>query len=219
MKAPSSLLAAIEVSLNRYLELDPESPKRLKTIEGKVIAIELRGMDLCFYLLPDSHGIQVMGEYEGEADTRLSGSPLALLQMGISNHAEKALFSGEVEISGDIELGQEFKKILDGLDIDWEEHLSHITGDVIAHQFGRFVKGVSKWGEKAVETLAMDVTDYLQEEKRLVATHSEVERFNAEVDRLRSDTDRLEARVKRIMDKLADNVSSKKVSSREESVK
>ena len=65
----------------------------------------------------------------------------------------------------------------------------------------------------------MVVTDYLQEETRLVATHPEVERFNAEVDRLRSDTDRLEARVKRIMDKLADNVSSKKVSSREESVK
>lgn len=214
MKAPSSLLAAIEVSLNRYLELDPESPKRLKTIDGKVIAIELRGLDLCFYLLPDSHGIQVMGEYEGDADTWLSGSPLALLQMGVSSHAEKALFSGEVEISGDIELGQEFKKILYDLDIDWEEHLSHITGDVIAHQFGRFVKGVSKWGEKAAETMAMDVSDYLQEEKRLVVTHAEVERFNAEVDRLRADTDRLEARIKRINNKLAEEEGSK-----EESIK
>ena len=214
MKAPSSLLAAIEVSLNRYLELDPESPKRLRTIEGKVIAIEMRDLDLCFYLLPDSHGIQVMGEYEGEADTRLSGSPLALLQMGVSSNAEKSLFSGEVEISGNVELGQEFKQILDNMDIDWEEHLSQLTGDVIAHQFGRFVKGVNKWGEKAAETLAMDVSDYLHEEKRLVATHTEVERFNAEVDRLRSDTDRLEARMKRIMDKLAEEVSS-----REESIK
>lgn len=202
MKTPSALLAALEISLNRYLELDPESSKRLKSIEGRVIKIELRGLDLVFYLLPDGHGIQVMGAHEGDADTCLSGSPLALMTMGLSGDAQKSLFSGDVEISGDTELGSQFKQILDDLDIDWEEHLSHLTGDVIAHQVGRFFRGASKWGKQAKETLALDVSDYLQEEKRLVATRPEVEHFNSEVDHLREDTDRLEARVKRIQDNL-----------------
>lgn len=207
MKTPPALLAALEIALNRYLELDPESSTRLKRIEGRVIKIELRGLDMDFYLLPDDKGIQVMGTYEGDADTCLSGSPLAMMKMGLSSDATKSLFSGDVEISGDTELGSQFKQILDELDIDWEEHLSHLTGDIIAHQVGRFFRGASKWGEQAKDTLALDVSDYLQEEKRLVATQPEVEHFNSEVDKMRGDTDRLEARVKRIQDNLNKEVS------------
>lgn len=194
--------------MNRYLELDPESSERLKSIKGKVIEIELRGLDLTFYLLPDDHGIQVMGTYEGDADACLSGAPLALMTMGLSGNTQKSLFSGDVEISGDTELGSQFKQILDELDIDWEEHCSHYTGDVVAHQLGRFFRGASKWGKQAKETLALDVSEYLQEEKRLVATQPEVEHFNAEVDQLRADIDRLEARVKRIHDTLENGESS-----------
>lgn len=202
MKTPPALLAALEISLNRYLELDPESLKRLKSIKGSVIKVELRGLELTFYLLPDDHGIQVMGIYEDDADTCLSGSPLAWITMGLSGDTQKTLFSGDVEISGDTELGSQFKQILSELDIDWEEHLSHFSGDVIAHQVGRFFRGASKWGEQARDTLALDVSEYLQEEKRLVATQPEVEHFNTEVDHLREDTDRLEARVKRIQENL-----------------
>jgi ubiquinone biosynthesis protein UbiJ len=139
-----------------------------------------------------------MSFYDGEADTRLKGAPLSLLKMSLGQHSEKQLFSGEVEISGDTETGQRFNQVLQQLDIDWEEHLSHITGDVVAHQIGRGLRGLMRWGKQAEDSLLQDTAEYLEEEIQLVASTHEVESFNHEVDVLRNDIERLQARVQRL---------------------
>jgi ubiquinone biosynthesis protein UbiJ len=202
VKLPIPFLAGIETAINRYLELDPEVIKRLAELEGRVIQIDLKGINATLYLLPGSGNIQVLGSYENDADTCISGTPLALLQMGMVKNVQKSLFSGDVEISGDTELGQTFKQILDDMDIDWEEHLSHITGDIIAHQAGKLVRETLQWGKKAMDTIGQDLSEYLQEEIRAVATQHEVEDFLENIDTLREDTDRLDARVRRIYEKL-----------------
>ena len=108
-----------------------------------------------------------------------------------------------MEIIGDTETGQLFNQILQQLDIDWEEHLSHITGDVIAHQMGRGLRGLLRWGRQVEDSLLQDTAEYLEEEKQLVATKYEVEVFNHDVDVLRNDIERLQARVQRLQDKMA----------------
>jgi len=103
-----------------------------------------------------------------------------------------------VTIEGDVETGQAFKAILDEMDIDWEEQLSRLTGDVMAHQLGntaRRAAGVLRDGRR---TLERDIGEYLQEELRVLPTRIEAENFSADVSRLRMDTDRLAARIKRL---------------------
>lgn len=195
---PTLICASLESAVNQVLRLDPDTLGRLAALAGKVIAIELRGLDLALYLIPDKSGLNVFSRFEGEPDTTLRGTPVALARMGLEKNAGDTLFAGDVEISGDVELGQEFREILDGLDIDWEEQLSLVTGDVVAHQVGNAVRGAVEWGKKTLEIFSRDAAEYLQEESRDLPNPGEVEEFLSDVDELRADADRLEARVRRL---------------------
>lgn len=195
---PTAIAAAMEAAINQVLKLDPESLARLQALRGKVVAIELRGLNVCFYLIPTDSGLNVFGHFAGEPDTVLSGYPLSMARMSLAEHASDSLLSGDVEIRGDVDLGQKVRDILDGLDIDWEEHLSHLTGDMVAHKVGNMVRGALQWGRKAMDTLGRDAVEYLQEESRELPVRSEVNEFIEQVDTLRCDIDRLEARVARL---------------------
>lgn len=194
----TAIAAVLETAINQVLALDPETVERLQTLHGNVIAIELTGLNVNLYLIPKDNGLNVYGQFEGEPDTVLSGTPIAMAKMGLAKEAGDVLFEGDVKISGDVELGQQFRDILDRLDIDWEEHLSHITGDIVANKVGNFVRGAMKWGKDTASTLGQDAAEYFQEESRDVPAPGEVEHFLKDVDTLRSDVDRMEARVVRL---------------------
>ena len=191
-------LAMLEQALNAALALDPKTLERLSCLEGRLIAIELRGTGITLTLQPTTEGkLRLMGDFDGEVDTTLRGAPFALLRMSTGRTGE-GMFSGEVEIDGDVELGQQIQRIFEKLDIDWEEHLSRISGDIIAHQIGNTVRDLFAWGERAAEHLGRDTADYLQEERDVLPVDWEVEEFIKGVDTLRNDVDRIEARVKRL---------------------
>lgn len=194
---PAAALAALEEAVNRSLALDPETRARLAELEGRVIALELQGLEQTLYLLPGSSGVRLLGRYEGEPDTTLSGTPLALLAMG-RGPTGTGLFSGEVTVRGDTELGQRVRRMIDGLEIDWEEHLARYTGDILAHQVGNLFRGLRDWGRQARDDLERDVADYLQEERGLLPAQGETEGFGRAVDTLRDDVERLEARIRRL---------------------
>ncbi|MGD8546753.1 MAG: SCP2 sterol-binding domain-containing protein [Thiohalophilus sp.] len=193
-EAVTLIEAAMETALNRVLRLDSEAFEQLRIFEGKVIALELRGTGLTLTLLPGTEGIQVMSVSAIEPDTMISGTPLALLELGFGD-AHRVLFSGEVTIRGDVETGQAFKRLLDRMDIDWEELLSHYSGDIIAHQFGDLVRGLQQWSRQARRALGNNLAEYLQHESRDLALREDVEMFGREVDRLRDDSARLESRL------------------------
>ena len=197
MSVPALVLAGLEITLNRYLSLDPETLSRLAGMTGKLIAVELRGMGITLYMAPHSGGIQLLREYDGSADAVISGTPVALARVGIGEE-RGLLFAGEVEIRGDVTLGQRFESVLRELDIDWEEQLSRLVGDAAAHQIGNLVRDALQWGAKSMDTLGSDLTEYLQEESRQLPQRDEVNKFLAAVDVLRNDVERLEARVKRL---------------------
>ena len=198
MKLPAGAIAGLEAVINRYLRLDPDIGPRLAALSGRCIAIDLRGLDLTLFIFPYEQGIQLKDHIEGEADTVLRGTPLGMAQLGLGGNTEKTLFSGEVIIEGDVETGQAFKGILDGLDIDWEEQLSRLTGDIIAHQLGNSARLARRVFRHGLATLEEDLGEYLQEELRVLPSRIETENFSADVTRLSMDIDRLAARLKRL---------------------
>jgi ubiquinone biosynthesis accessory factor UbiJ len=103
-----------------------------------------------------------------------------------------------VEISGDTHLGHQFGEFMAGLDIDWEEQLSRLTGDVIAHEIGNAARGLLDWGSRQTRTFEQNLQEYLQEELRMTPSRLEIEPFLADVDRLRDDVERLDARISRL---------------------
>ncbi|MCK4586952.1 MAG: hypothetical protein KAU29_06400, partial [Gammaproteobacteria bacterium] len=89
---------------------------------------------------------------------------------------------------------------------DWEEHLSHVTGDIVAHKMGNLVRGIFSWSKNTTEILGQDAAEYLQEESRELPNRREVDGFLKNIDTLRSDVDRMEMRVSRLKDRLSERL-------------
>jgi len=198
MNPATTLAAALETALDLYLKQDPQALRRCTALEGKIIGLDIIGLGLSLYFLPGSDGIQVSSRHEGDVDTQLTGSPFGFARLALGSR-EDALFKGTVEIKGDTETGQRFQDLLANTDWDWEEQLSHITGDIIARQIGNVARLSGKFISDSRNTLEQDVSEYLQEEARLLPTRGEVNDFLEDVDQLRSDVDRLNARVERLL--------------------
>ncbi len=183
---------------NRLLRLDPDALQRFQQFEGKVICLELVGIDRKLYLSPGETGITIREVSEQEPDVTLAGSPIAFAQLGLRGLQVTLFREGKLEIIGDVELGQSLQRIVEEVNIDWEELLSRYVGDVTAHQTGNLVRGFNDWGRNAHHTAERNVSEFLQEEARLLASASSVARFTNAVDKLRAAADRLEQRVQRL---------------------
>jgi ubiquinone biosynthesis protein UbiJ len=199
-------IRALEGALNRYLNLDPDTPSRFVALSGKVIAVELEGLGRTIYFAPEPDGVRILADYAGVPDATLRGTPWALLRMGSlqsdSREARAALVLGEIRIDGDVELGQRFKQILDAVEIDWEEHLAGFVGDLLAHKLGNAARAVQGWGRQAAARLGQGFAEYQQEEAYSLPRPDDVQNFIGAVDTLRDDVERLEQRVERLRRRL-----------------
>lgn len=198
----STALGGLQAALNRALRLDPATLERLAALAGKAIEIRLRPFDLNFFLLPGPAGIELAAQIERAPDTVFTGTPLGLLRGALQRGERRELFGDDLHIEGDTDTGRRLKAILDGIDIDWEEQLSRLLGDVAAHQLGNLARGLGRWTRETGASLTDDLDEFLHEEARLMPPRAEVEAFLAAVDVLRTDADRLEQRVLRLQRRL-----------------
>jgi len=192
---PAFALAAAETAVNKALTLDPVSAKRVAALEGRVITIRIDTPAVALTLLPDSHGVMLMSRYQGEPDLQLSGSLSAYAKLATD---KRGGIPAGITIQGDANLATQLQAIVAGLDLDWEEQLSRLTGDGIAHQAGRLVRSGSAYLRQTDNTLGLNLEEFLKEEARLLPQRFEVEEWVSEVDRLRDDVARLEARLRQL---------------------
>ncbi len=201
------ILPVLEVSINQYLRLDPEIPEKLIKFSGKVVEVELRDLGLSFFMQFSEQAIKITTQHLGAVDTNISGTVWGMLRLGLGPNIadQRGLFQGEVSINGDVNLGQEVKHLLDSVDIDWEEHLASIVGDTPARMLADFGKGIFSWGSYNCGRAKENMTEYLQEEIRLMPPREELNDFYADVDELRMYVDRVDARLLRLDSKLQEH--------------
>ena len=191
-------LSLLENAFNRYLALDPEAPEKLSSFEGRVICIDIRGPGKRIYLSINGNRVVFLDAYDNEPDATITGSPSALVKLGASRDAAPLFFSGEVEIRGNTRLGRQFKSLLADMDIDWEEQLSRLVGDIAAHRISDAFNTLRSWGRSAADNFTDDVGEYLQEESRDVVSAAEIAFFCQQVDECRDGTERIKARIDRL---------------------
>lgn len=192
MQFSQPVVLALEKSINSLLALDKNVDPMLRSLSGRVICLHFKGLDARLYLLMHDTEIEVAGFYDGVIDTTLSGTPLAMASM---SRNMQALFQGDVDIEGDLDVGKKMKRLLGEIKIDWEEQLSHVVGDTVAHQMGRMHQSLTHWFSRSGKNLSLDTGDYLKDELDLVIAEIDLDHFNSSVDNLRSAVDRFEARL------------------------
>ena len=199
------IVEILETAGNRLLRFDPDSAAKLAGLEGKIFKLEIQVLDRVLYFLPGGEGLRIREDWEGRVDITLKGSPLGFVQYFLrqKNSDNRAFVDRRLIIEGDVELAQDFQRILAGMDIDFEELLSHYMGDVAAHQVGRGLRSFRGWLRDASESLRLDAREYMVEELRLLAPEWRVTSFVDDTDVLRADVERLEKRVQRLTARLS----------------
>ena len=207
------LINLINTALKKYLDSDPEISTKLSKFEGQCLLVHLTDIKKAFLVTPIQSGIEVSEYSVNEEEnsevnqtnvtsgitTTIHSNIVSLARMGLGAEYQSMLNSGALKIEGDVEFANQLRSIFMQVDIDWEEIASKYVGDAMAYQVGLFVNRFKNYKKRSVDNFRLDVSEYLQEESRIVPTKVELERFMSGVDNLDANVQRLEARIDRLM--------------------
>lgn len=189
MKLSAFTLSQLEQAVNKLIALDPETGDRVNTVDGCTVSVRLSSPELDFFMT-SGDGRLIMSPATGaDSDSALTGSMADFARTGYAGICGNPPSGQQIKIAGNQETGHAFLEILSRLSIDWEEQLSHITGDVIAHQLGRFTRQVARSTDNLGSTLRSNLSEYLQEELRAVPTRIEIDNLFTDIANLKTRVD------------------------------
>jgi len=188
------LLRPFERILNRQIADSSRARGLLAELQGRSMELRFTAIPLRLRLAAEAEALSVRPAGDEPADAVIEGTPLSFLRLA-SADAAKSIRAGGMEVKGDAEVAEGFRRLLEAARPDLEEELSRFTGDAPAHYAARFAREALDFGQRASDILARNVAEYLTEESRDLPVRLEAEEFIEGVDRLRESVDRLEARV------------------------
>lgn len=188
----------IERLLGLYFADDLEAQTRLEKLQGKVLQIDLNGVEASFQVEFKSHTICLHANQPLHADAVMRAAPFTLLNT-LRNKDSKQLFSGEIQLSGDVELIKKIKRLSDFMEFDWAYYLSKFIGEYPAHRLQDSVMQLSQWGRRSQGVLSEEMVRYLQDEAEQLPASEQAKGFYHSVDEVRDQAERLQARIKRLV--------------------
>ena len=189
------LLKPVQVLFDRGLEQSASARALCADLDGRSLGINTAaGLPELYLTVADGRLLACEGRAD-EPDAWLSGSPVNLLAL-LGSEPEQAIRAGRIQISGDTEVAENFQALLNYVRPDPEEELSRVTGDAVAHEAGRFGRGLLAFASAARSSIGRSVAEYLTEESRDLISRTEHDEFCAAVDDTALAVERLEAKLK-----------------------
>jgi len=190
----------VELLINRGIGLSSTARAMAVALEGQALDVQLDNTPLALRLAARDGQVRVTATGDGQAAATLAGSPLAMLRL-LGGDPQALIREGDVRVTGDTDIANQFRDLLHMARPDLEEELSRLLGDPVAHQIGNLARGFADWGVRAAGSLSRSVGEYLTEERRTLPTRPEAEEFYREVDAVANDVERAEARLNRLKGK------------------
>lgn len=187
---PGLLAAMLDGAINQALALDEGSLERLANLDGKCLALALDGLAIELYFEGKGSRLAVSIEPSKEPDTRIHGTPWALLAM--SRPEWRSAQSG-VGIEGDAGCAQALEQLLRRLDPDYEAFLATHLGPILGQQVAQILKQGQQQSQQLLAIGTEQLARYLREESGVLVKPDEMAEFADDVDELREAADRLEA--------------------------
>ena len=192
------VLGAAELALNTVLRMDPYTQREWAKLKDRLIAIEATGVSQPIWIAVEADRLRVVSRPQREPDIRIAGSPIALARLTGPRRFRDSALQSEVTFTGSPSEVALARELIAGFEIDWEEHLSRVTGDVAAHQIGNVFRSAARWLEQTAQALVSDAGEYVRYEARQVPDAYELQRFQREVEELATRVDGLDSRVRRL---------------------
>lgn len=199
-------LLPIEKIINGLASHDPHVVEQLRGFDSKAIEILSHSPSVSIFLLFDEGNIKLSAidsaDLMLEPDATISGKAADLLELLFTRPEHRPLANTAISIGGDAVLVQELYNVLSSLDLDWEDYLAPVLGDILSNEVGKFSREAKNFSQTTSSNMRRNVHDYLVEESRAVPAREELNRFNDDLDLLRLNIDRAAARAEQIGSRL-----------------
>lgn len=188
----------IESLFQKANALDAYQGMDLASLDGKVFELQFAPIPFSVFALINHQKIFIQANLQGQPDAKISGGILsAWMKLNPILEAHKNLPELNLEnfqISGNTELAMQFLQSVQRLEIEWEEQLSHYTGDLLAHQIGNGIRNWTNYKKDTGRSFLQMFEEYLQYEIDLAPNKSEVQKWHKNVEEIAQKLAELEKR-------------------------
>ena len=181
--------------VNHLLNQNDWMQIKLKPYIGKIIELEIETLSLKFKV--NNEGRLTVNDSEAQVDAYIQMTIKSLIQL-ITQKKKNG-----ITVKGNLDLANDFSKVIEDLEWDMEEDLSRFIGDIPATEITKIGKKILSGTKNNVKNLAENFIEYWQEENKILSKNDDLEIFNNSVDRLEEDVDRVEAKIKNYIKELS----------------
>ena len=162
---PGLLAMTLETAINHVLNLDIESPARVKKLEGRLLQVDLKGLGISLFFTFKHGVVRVRLQADATPDTTISGTPVALFSIAEPEEADWGLPDSKVQINGDASLARDLERIFSKLDPDWESPLAGMLGDVAGHQAAQGLRQGVETARETARTARKVLSDIMKDRR------------------------------------------------------
>ncbi|ANI85062.1 ubiquinone biosynthesis protein UbiJ [Kosakonia oryzae] len=190
--------AGIERALNTFLYRESALVSARQRLYGKVLRVVLQEFSSPFVLVFSEQQIDVLSEWEGEADCSVITQLRVLPKLRDRQQLTALIRSGELEVQGDIQVVQNLVALADLAEFDPAEVLAPWTGDIAAEGISKFLRGGARLLRHGVQRQQRYVAEVLTEEWRVAPGALEVAWFAEETAAVERATEALAQRLDKL---------------------
>ena len=173
--------------INHLLNQNDWMQTKLKPYNNMIIELEIDTLSLKFKV--SNEGQLNVGDPEASSDAYIHMTIKGLIQL-ITQKKKNG-----ITVKGNLDLANDFSKVIEALEWDMEEDLSRYVGDIPATEITKISKKIFNHTKKNIKNLAENFIEYWQEENKILSKKHDLDIFNGHVDELAEDVDRVEAKI------------------------
>lgn len=189
-----TLCYSLEKMINFVLMRDATSIERLAALEDKIILLEFTDLHLKFYWLFENQQVRILSNWRDQVDTNIAGPLEAIARLGLS----KARIAKDLTVSGDMRVLEAFKELFAKLEINWQQQLAPLVGDMAAFKLTQTAQSLGSWFKSSMQSMQENTKEYLTEESEYLPPRLLFTDFTQEVRKLSRATERLAMRIQRL---------------------
>ena len=190
--------AGIENVLNTFLYRSPALKTARQRLNGKVLRIVLKEFSTPLVLVFSERQLNVLGEWEGEADCSVITHMSVLPKLRDRQQLTALIRSGELEVEGDLQVVQNFVALADLAEFDPAELLAPYIGDIAAESISKVLRGGSSFLRKGLQRQQRYVAEVITEEWRMAPGTLELAWFAEETSAVERAVDALTKRLEKL---------------------
>ena len=147
----------VEELLNRILAKDSYLRSRLKIFSGKSLQISVYPPGITVTVLFERDRIRLLSSpaelLDIEITASISGNVSELIPLLIEKPDRRPLSNPAITVTGDVNFIQDIYASLHNLDIDWEDYLAPMLGNLITNELSQFGEDLQEWSQQVLSLI------------------------------------------------------------------